>query len=151
MSFASRDDQAVKYHQDAKAVAQRHGLALPELDKKAAVKLDPLNRYRVQAAKDEQDAAKQTGTSAMYRFTSAIKNWMKAEEKTEATRVANQYARQLLADKSISGFDRKCEELGEIFVELERPDAAKKCFEEAIQASKYDSRKKSIQKKLDAL
>lgn len=151
MSFASRDDQAVKYHQEAKGIAQRQGLSLPELDAKAAVKLDPLNRHRVQAAKDEQDAAKQTGSGEMYRLMSAIKNWRKADEKTEATRVANQYARLLLADKSISGFDRKCEDLGEIFAELERVDAAKKCYEEAIQATKYDSRKTSIQKKIDSL
>ncbi|MCA9139469.1 MAG: tetratricopeptide repeat protein, partial [Planctomycetales bacterium] len=151
ITFAPRDDQAVKYHQEAKAVAERNGFAMPELDAKAAVKLDPLNRYRVQAAKDEQDAAKQTGSGAMYRLMSAIKNWIKAEEKDEAIRTANQYARLLLADKSDSGFDRKCEDLGDIFVQLERADAAKKCFEEAIQATKYDFRKESIQKKIDAL
>ena len=56
-----------------------------------------------------------------------------------------------MKDKSESSFDRRCEELGDIFAELGRLDAAKRCYEEALAASKYDHRKKSYQEKLDSL
>ncbi len=150
LELCSSDAMAQRDFERIKLICQTHSLPEPKLDPDVAKKLDPLNRYREQAVKYEQQA-KENASSASTYYNMAISSWIRAEETEKAGRVANTWARLVLKDKSDRNFERTIGQLGDVYVKLDRLDTAKKCYEEQLKATTSESRKRYVQRKIDQL
>jgi tetratricopeptide (TPR) repeat protein len=151
MKFAHNDDHVVRDYHRISEICEANSLPKPKLDGSVSLRLDPLNRFRVLAAKNERLAKTQSSSLVAHHLRSAIANWLKADERENAIRVCNDWAKQAMKDKTDSQFEQNCMKLAEFFSQLDRKAAAIKCYEEALLVTKYDFRKKEIQKQLDLL
>ncbi|WP_235908690.1 c-type cytochrome domain-containing protein [Roseiconus nitratireducens] len=144
------DSSAQRYFERIKLLCQTHSLPVPKFDAEVAKKLDPLNRYRVQAA-DYHEQAKQTPASAGTYYRMAVEAWVRAEEYENGLLVANEWATLLLKDKEDRQYESNLGRLADLYVKLKRNDLAKKSYEEQLKATTSDSRKRSVQRKIDRL
>ncbi len=150
ISHASNDDRAVKHFQQIEIICQEAKLPLPMLDSLSAAKLDPLNRFRVDAAKAEKQAmqdANSSSTKVYYRR--AVELWMKAESKSDAVRVVSDFSKHL--QKASGSSDSDFEWIAKAYEKLDERELAIEHYELAIQSAKSESRVKSYQKRIDAL
>ena len=102
-------EKAMSYFQQIKTLCEQNGVPVPKLDADVAKKLDPLNRYRVEAAKYEADATKAHSTdSAIRDLIRAAESWLKAKESEEVNRTATQAGKLLLKSDRDYSFSRMC-------------------------------------------
>ena len=150
MTRAGRDDKAVKYHATIQAICQEQNIAMPKLPDAAAVKLDPLNRFRVKAAEDEASALKYP-TMADSEYKSAAENWIKANETDKALSAAKKCAKAVLANKSSGVFGYRCEQLAKLYEQLDQKEDAIKFYTHARDSENNDRQKEKYQQKIDDL
>ena len=150
MRYTGSDDDAEKYHNLIKVSCDRNGLAMPTIPPEAAIKLDPLHRYRVEALKKEAEAQTETNaSSASSDFKDAAENWLKAGEKDHALRNIDLHAKYLLRKER--PYDWDFTELADFYVSLDQPQRAIAAYEKALTMQTNDRSKARIQKKIDAL
>ncbi|QDV45734.1 Planctomycete cytochrome C [Stieleria neptunia] len=144
------DSSAQRYFEKIKLVCRTHSLPIPNFDAEVAKRLDPLNRYRVQAA-NYHNQAKQTPSSAGTYYRMAVDAWARAEEYETGLVVANEWATLLLKDKEDRQYESNLGQLADLYVKLKRVDLAKKAYAEQLKVTTSDSRKRSVQRKIDRL
>jgi hypothetical protein len=144
------DSSAQRYYERIKLLCQTHSLPIPKFDAEVAKKLDPLNRYRVQAG-DYHKQAKQTPSSAGTYYRMAVDAWIRAEEYEKGLVVANEWATLLLKDKEDRQYESNLGQLADLYIKLKRDDLAKKSYEEQLRVTTSDSRKRTVQRKIDRL
>ena len=147
---STADFTAQRLYKRVKVICQNHGLTEPQMDAASAKKLDPLNRYRVQAA-DYEAQVKANPSSASTYYGMAVRAWQRADEIENAIRVADAWASLVVKDKTSRGYERDCGAIGDIYVKLDRKDDARRMYEEQLKVAEHDYKKKSIQRKLDQL
>ena len=149
IEYASRDDDAVKHHEQIKVICEENGLPLPKLDKASALKLDPLNRYRVKARESEKKANEEKSLSTkLYRWKDAVAAWLKAEEETLALKAADQYAGLLMkkSDANHHDFGR----LADLYSDVGNQEREIQALQKAIGLAS-ESSKRRYQDRIDLL
>tara|TARA_R110002049_G_scaffold2750_8_gene22202 strand:+ start:133485 stop:137555 length:4071 start_codon:yes stop_codon:yes gene_type:complete len=147
---AIRDDDATKYHQTLTAICQQTGLPIPKLDPKSAVKLDPLNRVRVQATEYEERASAERIPSSRARYwKSASETWLKANEKERSLQAAEQYQELLMKLERVS--DHDLGRLAELYEAIGDTEHAIQAYQLALEASTSEYGKKKYRERIAAL
>jgi len=147
---ARSDRDATRYFQQAKSLCEQHSVPVPELDAEVAKKLDPLNRYRVEAAKYEVDAKQShSADSAARTMIRAAESWLKASELEQVARTATEAGKLLLKSDRNSSFSSMCEDVAELFEKTENSEQAIRFYKYAMASNEYEHRKKSLQKSID--
>jgi len=150
IASASNDDKAVKHFQQIEIICQENGLPLPKLDSLSAAKLDPLNRFRVDAVKAEKQAMQETrSSSSKIYFRRAIELWMKGESNPDAVRVVSDFSKHL--QKEAGSNDSDFEWVAKVCEKLEEPELAMQHYEFAIQKAKSELRTKAFRQRIEAL
>ncbi|TWU00912.1 SHD1 domain-containing protein [Stieleria varia] len=150
IQLAKRDDDAVKYHQQMKRVCEENELSVPVIPQEFAQKLDPLNRYRVSAAEKEQKAKESSSESMqLHYWMQASNDWLKADERELASHAADQHLELLNRKGNVS--DNTYRNLAEHYEKIGDDQRAIKTYERALEVSKSDYQKKSLQEKINAL
>lgn len=150
ISHANNDDKAVKHFQQIEIICQEKELPLPKLDTLSAAKLDPLNRFRVDAAKAEQQAKQDaSGSSTKTYYRRAIELWMKGESKADAVRVVNDLSKHIQKATGINDYD--FEWVAKVCEKLEEPGLAIEHYELGIQNAKSELRKKNFRQRIESL
>ncbi|MFK8115132.1 MAG: SHD1 domain-containing protein [Rubripirellula sp.] len=150
IGFATSDDEAVKHHQRITVLCEANGLALPKLDPESALKLDPLNRFRVDARDYEEKAEKATTMSSKTRYwKSASERWLKANEHAEALRTADIHAGLVMKDVPVKEYD--LERLAKLYEAIGNKERAIQALEKAITVSKSDYQVKRFRERISAL
>lgn len=149
---ARSDDEATRYFQHAQALCEQHDVPVPELDAEVAKKLDPLNRFRVDAAKYEADAKEsRSPDSAVRTLVRATEYWLKAKETEQANRTAIEAGKLLLKSDRDYSFSRTCENLAELFEKTDNREQAVRFYKYALASDDSEYQKKKLQKLIDRL
>ena len=150
IGYATRDDDAVKYHEQIKQICDKNGISIPSLDPKSAVKLDPLNRHRVKALEQEQRAEKERNLSSKMRYwMSASESWLKAKENQKALNAADRYAAMLI--KQGRAREYELGKLAELYMAIGNKERAISALNKAISMTKSDYHKQKFEDQINAL